>query len=259
MINRHYKEGEKLNVADLNEITVLIDRSETELTEVALNIWPAELNGPPHQHGQKEQIFLITAGSGTIKVGEQSFDVKTGDLVYVPAGTTHQTVNPGPAPLEYLLFNAFSDSGKEGHATFAEHIEKVKQTRKKQAESQNAEVDTAVSNNKSEKKGKFISSSDYKSMKTEKKLPAILLNRTETGRCEVELQSLNKDGSQSKACQDKEQTLFVLSGTADINIEGTTESFEKNYVVFIPRSAEYTLKATGEELALLSFGTIIEK
>jgi hypothetical protein len=33
MIKRNYQQGEKLDVAGLNEITVLVDRSETELTE----------------------------------------------------------------------------------------------------------------------------------------------------------------------------------------------------------------------------------
>ena len=41
MIHRYYKEGQKLDVAGLNQITVLLDRTETELTEIALNEWRA--------------------------------------------------------------------------------------------------------------------------------------------------------------------------------------------------------------------------
>ena len=37
MINRHFKNGQKLDVAGLNQMIVLLDRSETEMTEVALN------------------------------------------------------------------------------------------------------------------------------------------------------------------------------------------------------------------------------
>ena len=71
--NKAFKEGEKLDVAGLNEIIVLLDRSETEKTEVALNIWPPNLDGPPHKHDEKEQIFYFTSGKGIVKIGKDSF------------------------------------------------------------------------------------------------------------------------------------------------------------------------------------------
>jgi len=49
MICRNYHTGQKLDVAGLNEITVLIDRSETQLTEVGWNSWRKGLEGPPPQ------------------------------------------------------------------------------------------------------------------------------------------------------------------------------------------------------------------
>ena len=61
MINRYRKDGQKLDVAGLNEITVLIDRTESELTEVALNEWRSGLEGPPHSHAEKDQIFYIVS------------------------------------------------------------------------------------------------------------------------------------------------------------------------------------------------------
>ena len=72
MICRNYKEGEKLKVADLNEIVVLIDRSETALTEVGLNTWRANLTGPVHIHDQKEQIFFVTSVAFVIEIFDLS-------------------------------------------------------------------------------------------------------------------------------------------------------------------------------------------
>ena len=69
MINRYFKEGEKLDVAGLNQIIVLLDRSETVKTEIALNIWPPNLDGPPHKHDEKEQIFYFTSGKGIREPG----------------------------------------------------------------------------------------------------------------------------------------------------------------------------------------------
>ena len=56
MIHRYYKEGQKLDVAGLNEITVLLDRSETELTEIGWNCWRPNLDGPPHKHNDKDHF-----------------------------------------------------------------------------------------------------------------------------------------------------------------------------------------------------------
>ena len=55
MLHRFYKEGEQLDVAGLNLITVLIDRSETEITEVALNEWRAGLELQPDGRGGSRQ------------------------------------------------------------------------------------------------------------------------------------------------------------------------------------------------------------
>lgn len=134
MIHCRYNQGQKLDVAGLNEITVLIDRSRTLRTEVALNTWRAGLVGPPHAHQEKEQTFFITGGRGTVVVGPERREVRAGDVVFVPAGALHQTIAAADEALEYLLFNAFLTETREGHATFAEHIEQVKDTRRRQAD-----------------------------------------------------------------------------------------------------------------------------
>ncbi len=134
MMVRHYQHGEVLDVAGLNQITVLIDRSRTALTEIGWNVWHAGLEGPPHFHDAKEQLFYITNGTGTITVGNTSYRVGPDHLIHVPVGAMHRTeVDPGE-PLAYLLYNAFKDAHKEGHATFADHIGEAKHERRRQAD-----------------------------------------------------------------------------------------------------------------------------
>ena len=134
MICRKYNEGPRLDVAGLNEIVVIVDRSETARTEVGLNIWPAGTIGPPHEHPEKEQTFFVMSGRGRITVGDETRAVEPGDVIFVPAGASHQTVVDAGADLEYLLYNAFLTDQREGHATFAEHIDKVKAVRRAQAD-----------------------------------------------------------------------------------------------------------------------------
>ena len=155
MLHKTYKDGEKLDVAGLNQITVLIDRSETELTEVGLNEWNPKFLGPPHKHNDKDQVFFIVSGEGIIKLGENEYEAKPGCFVYVPAGIVHQSITTSKESLSYILFNTFTSLNKEGDLTFAEHIEKVKLIRKKQSESGNFSVDEEPEL-MNKKKSKFI-------------------------------------------------------------------------------------------------------
>lgn len=134
MICRRYDQGQRLDVAGLNEIIVVIDRSETARTEVGLNRWRSGLVGPKHAHAEKEQTFFITSGAGWVVAGGEKRRVRKGDVVFVPAGVEHQTIAAADEPLEYLLYNAFLTETREGHKTFAEHIQKVKSLRRAQAD-----------------------------------------------------------------------------------------------------------------------------
>lgn len=258
MIHKSYKDGEKLDVAGLNEITVLIDRSETELTEVGWNSWRPRLDGPPHKHNDKDQIFYITHGIGKVKLGEESFDVKPGDLAYVPAGLVHQTISSGDEPLSYMLFNIFNDTEKEGHATFAEHIEKVKQIRKQQAESgrydvENEEVLIHV------KAGKFFNNV-YSGKRYEfgSNSTILLLDRNETNRCEftvVNWPAGNKGAM--VAHKEKEQTFFVLKGKGWITIGEETEEVKPGDVIFVPRNTPHTTESADDDLTYLCMNSFI--
>ena len=257
MICRHFKEGQKLNVADLNEITVLIDRSETELTEVALNSWTPGLDGPPHFHEQKEQVFFITQGTGHVTIGEATYPAAVGDLFYVPAGVIHQTRTGGGVPLEYLLFNAFLNADKEGHGSFADHIEKVKATRKLQAETQQAAV---AATHPSPVPG---------SKAAGRRCPAIggrpsgwsqqvLLPRSCTDRCEVVALSWPASaGGPRKAESCAEQTLFVLDGGGKVTVGQDSQPVKQGDVIFVPRNTTLAVQAGSEGLGILALSTIV--
>jgi len=259
MICRHYLQGQKLNVADLNEITVLVDRCETELTEVAYNEWKQGLTGPPHRHARKEQIFFILSGVGTIKVAGETFDVKPNDWIFIPAGADHQTIVTGPEPVGYLLFNAFLDPDKEGHASYADHIAKVKETRRKQAETQQADVDPQAIEAASQKKGKYISDI-YSGKRFEfgSNSTILLLDRNEAERCETTVVSWPAGNKGAMvAHEDKEQTFFILSGTGFVTVGEETSPVKPGDVVFVPRETPHTTQAADEQLTYLCMNTVV--
>lgn len=255
MIHRSITTGEKLDVAGLNEITVLIDRSETRLTEVAMNSWSPGLDGPPHAHDRKEQNFLVTAGRGQVVIGRDRFPAAPGDFFYVPAGVVHQTINlNADARLDYFLFNAFLDADKEGHASFSDHIAKVKETRRQQAAAQKAEVDPGTAAAAPSRPGRHVSTAGLTAWST------TLLNRTATERCEAIHHCIS--GGHSLALPSdprKEQTFYVTAGSGRFTVDNETVEVASGQVVFAPCGAGCTAGAGPDGLTMISFGTVVQR
>jgi mannose-6-phosphate isomerase-like protein (cupin superfamily) len=259
MIHRYFENGEKLDVAGLNEITVLLDRGETELTEIALNEWRAGLDGPPHVHGQKDQVFYIVSGQGKIVLGENYHEVKAGCLAYVPTGMVHQSITTSDVPLRYILFNVFNNPDKEGHASFKDHISKVKEIRKQQAESGKSDVSGAEKSTIAIKPSKFFSDIkngkeyDFGSNST-----ILLLDRNETNKFEcVVVQWPTHSKGALVAHKEKEQTFFVLSGNGSVTIGDETEDVKPGDLIFVPRNKAHTTEAGDEDLVYLCLNSIV--
>lgn len=249
MICRNYGQGEKLQVGDLNEITVMIDRSETRLTEVAMNVWRRGLDGPPHSHGAKEQVFFITEGDGTIDFGKESHPVKPGSLVYIPAGVVHQSIT-GNYSLTYFLFNAFLDAHKEGHASFRDHIEKVKSIRQQQADTGSAASDPNLSKTVSIKKPRAVP--DARGTTS-----AMLITHADTEGCEVERVGMEKYTIRAARLEGREQTLFVLSGGGALTVSGEKCDLGPGVVAFVPANAAQSIQAGDDGLTYLIFSTFM--
>ena len=261
MINRFYKSGQMLDVAGLNKMIVLLDRSETEMTEVALNEWPPQLDGPPHKHDEKEQIFYITSGEGRVIVGDEKVNVKPGYLIHVPVGVVHQTITTGSEPLCYMLFNMFVTENKEGHVSFADHIEKVKEIRRKQADSGIFSVAGAEQTASAQKKGKFIEDiSSGKVYEFGSNQTILLLDRTETEKFEyVVVRWPAGSKGAMVAHKEKEQTFFVLSGNGWVTIGEETEAIKTGSLIFVPRNVKHTTEAGDEELVYLCLNSLVVK
>lgn len=253
MIHRFYKEGEQLDVAGLNKITVLLDRSETELTEIGWNCWRAGLDGPPHRHDDKDQVFYVTDGEGTVVLGNDRYEVMPGSAVYVSAGVVHQTIAKEGGTLCYLLLNIFNNPEKEGHATFADHIEKVKRTRKQQADAGSADVDGKDLVSEPTRNPKFFTSVfDGRVFDFGSNTTILLLDRNETNKFElvvVEWQPGNKGAM--VAHKEKEQTFFVLKGHGAVTVGDVTENVKFGDLVFVPRNTPHTTESFDETLSYL--------
>lgn len=55
-----------------------------------------------HRHHQTEELYHVTAGQGTMILGETRFAINVGDTILIPPGTPHALHNTWPVPLRIL-------------------------------------------------------------------------------------------------------------------------------------------------------------
>ncbi len=252
MINRHYQEGEQLDVAGLNKITVLLDRSETEATEIGWNCWTPNQDGPPHKHNDKDQIFYVTGGIGIIKLGDKEYPAKKGCLAYVPAGLVHQTITTTEEKLCYMLFNIFKSQNKEGHGTFAEHIEKVKQIRREQADTGNTEVDEEEKLTDIKEHKYFHDLNEGENNESSLNSAISLLNREDVNNFELEVIKCSPHGKGVMETDSEiERSYYILNGSSEITIGEETEKIVPGNLLFVPRNTPHSIESFDEELVYL--------
>ena len=51
---------------------------------------------------KKEEVYFVTEGKGIMVIDEEEFEIQKGDVVYVPFGKFHRTINSSPLPLSYI-------------------------------------------------------------------------------------------------------------------------------------------------------------
>jgi len=64
---------------------------------------PGKSGCPFHRHSSQWELFVIAAGSGTVRHGGGTRAVSAGDVILQPPGAAHQLINTGPADLDYYL------------------------------------------------------------------------------------------------------------------------------------------------------------
>ena len=55
-----------------------------------------------HRHRASEELYHVTAGTGRMTLGEETFDVAPGDTIAIAPGTPHCIRNTGAEPLRIL-------------------------------------------------------------------------------------------------------------------------------------------------------------
>jgi uncharacterized cupin superfamily protein len=81
---------------------------------------PGGQGGDVHSHEKGEHIILILSGEGVEMVEGKEFPVKTGDILFVPAGVKHTILNRSNKDLRYLGFLTGGQGKTDTHVSGAE-------------------------------------------------------------------------------------------------------------------------------------------
>lgn len=57
----------------------------------------------PHTHCDRDKLYVILDGRGTVTIGEETAPVESGDVAFAAAGVVHSLCNPGPQRLVSLV------------------------------------------------------------------------------------------------------------------------------------------------------------
>ena len=100
---KHSNEVEAKNVAAGKDTTIQVLISSQEGPNFALRKFSMQRGGgmPRHTNTVEHEQYVLY-GEATITIGEETYYVKTGDVVLIPEGAIHSYQNIGGGPFEFL-------------------------------------------------------------------------------------------------------------------------------------------------------------
>jgi quercetin dioxygenase-like cupin family protein len=103
MAVKHTNDVESKNVAAGKDTTIQVLISSQEGPNFALRKFSMQKGGnmPLHTNTLEHEQYVLR-GHAKIGIGDQSYEVKAGDVVFIPEGVPHFYANIGDEPFEFL-------------------------------------------------------------------------------------------------------------------------------------------------------------
>jgi quercetin dioxygenase-like cupin family protein len=100
---KHAKDVEAKDVAAGKDTTIQVLISSQEGPNFALRKFSMQKGGgmPRHTNTVEHEQYVLR-GLATITIGDDTLQVKTGDVVFIPEGAIHSYQNMGEEPFEFL-------------------------------------------------------------------------------------------------------------------------------------------------------------
>ncbi len=103
MTVKHADDVQRNDVAAGKDTTIQVLISSKEGPNVALRRFTMQKRGgmPRHTNTVEHEQYVLR-GQATITIGDETHQVKTGDVAFIPEGVVHSYENTGDEPFEFL-------------------------------------------------------------------------------------------------------------------------------------------------------------
>jgi mannose-6-phosphate isomerase-like protein (cupin superfamily) len=104
-----------MDIKNLNEVAPFITKDGSEIRELLAHRnsvirnqslaearLPAGASTQEHFHPKTEEIYYITHGTGRMRIGGETREVRAGDAIAIPPGRRHKLWNTGDETLRLL-------------------------------------------------------------------------------------------------------------------------------------------------------------
>ncbi|MDE3067053.1 MAG: cupin domain-containing protein [Verrucomicrobiota bacterium] len=107
-----------------HENDLVVDRADSETSEVFVVVLEPGEAPPLHQHDDTEQVFYVMEGNGVLRIGgkRKPFPVRPGDVVRIPPKTPHTIRCKGKRALRYLAVDCFVGGRPAAEPTWDSHV-----------------------------------------------------------------------------------------------------------------------------------------
>jgi mannose-6-phosphate isomerase-like protein (cupin superfamily) len=103
----------KFGYAEVQEARMANNDLETESTGVSHHrVRPGKRQGFAHRHEQAEEVYVVIAGSGRVKLDDEIVEVEALDAIRIAPGVIRQ-IEGGPDGIELIAFGARHEGDAE--------------------------------------------------------------------------------------------------------------------------------------------------
>ncbi len=91
---------------------LLVDSKLTSKVDLHLNqLVPGGPNGSFHRHSISDNVYIVKAGEGTLRIEDEIHTIRVGQIVFIPAGTKHSLSNLSSEVFE--IFELYTPAGED--------------------------------------------------------------------------------------------------------------------------------------------------
>lgn len=100
------------NVLRKSDVYTVLDVKGLDHLVVSMTILHPGKETGGHSHGDADEVYIVTEGTGKMNIDKDKFDVKKDDIVLVKRGCFHKVFNESDKDLKFLsVFEKYEGRG----------------------------------------------------------------------------------------------------------------------------------------------------